>query len=656
MPRESPEKPMQPSATFEPTRFRACNRTFPDWTFADGVFQSSGFTRWLGLPIPARKPTCECKSQPLRGFPLSARSAGVNLIALLAVVATALLNTAEAANQKPPRPNIVILFADDLGYSDIGCFGGEIDTPHLDKLAGNGVRLTQFYNTARCCPARASLLTGLYPHQAGIGMMVYRDYGEGYEGNLNSRCVTFGEVLKTAGYRTLLTGKWHAGHQPHARPEVRGFDQFTGVYPHIDSYWKVLKGCDIYRDKKLFIAASEDPINPYNPEEEFYTTDFFTDAALDYIDQASKDTEKPFVLYVPYNVPHFPIEAPDDLIEKYQGRYSQGWDTLREEKLARMKQLGIVGKDQKLPRVHGFGSEERPGFHYKPKKVTEPLPRWDSLSEEDRRELEFRRAIYAAQVDRLDQNVGRIIKRLETLGILDNTLILFFSDNGCSGELDHFGMNWGKYTRSNYSEWRKKGGWSISQGQCWASYSNTPFRKFKIFTYEGGVASSFIAHWPNGIKNPGRIVGDQAFHLIDIMPTLCEVTGAKYPSTYNGRKITPAQGKSLVPVLTSKSSDTDLRTLYWQHETQAAIREGKWKLVSANDRDDSAWELYDLSSDRSETDNLRSRHPEIASRLKDKWEIWAKNANVLPFPETRGNMKRVPWPPAPWPKGSTKGE
>lgn len=557
----------------------------------------------------------------------------------------------KCGGEEKPRPNIVILFVDDMGYSDIGCFGGEIKTPNLDELATNGVRFTQFYNTARCCPARASLLTGLYPHQAGIGMMVYRDYGVGYMGNLNHRCVTFSEVLRSAGYQTMLVGKWHAGHEPHSRPEVRGFDRFTGVYPHIDSYWKVLNGCDIYRDKKLFIRAGENPVNPYNPHEEFYTTDFFTDNALDYMDEALQDKSKPFLLHVCYNAPHFPLEAPDDLIAKHRGRYMRGWDKLREEKLSRMKKMGIVGKSQKLPQVRGFDRQERPGLDYKPTVDTDYLPKWDLLNEEDKQELDFRRAIYAAQIDRLDQNVGRIIEHLRKRGILDNTLILFFADNGCSGELGRFGMNWGEYTRGNYREWRKRGGWSISQGQCWASYSNTPLRKYKIFVHEGGIASPFIAHWPAGMGKPGGIVKEQMFHLIDVMPTLCEVAGTAYPETYKGRQITHAQGISMVPFLSDADATAEARTLYWQHETHAAIREGDWKLVTSDDRDERAWELYNLSVDRSESEDLREQHPKIAQRLREKWCHWAEETHVLPRPETRGNLKRVPWPPRPWPEG-----
>jgi len=547
------------------------------------------------------------------------------------------------------RPNIVILFVDDMGFSDVGCFGGEIETPNLDKLAAGGLRLTQFYNTSRCCPARASLLTGLYSHQAGIGMMVYRDRGAGYRGNLNDKCVTFGEVLASAGYQTMLVGKWHAGHEPHSRPEVRGFERFTGIYPHIDSYWKVLRACDIYRDRKMFIPAGEDPKNPYKPDEEFYTTDFFTDAAMDYIDRAREDESKPFLLHVCYNVPHFPLEAPDKLIEKYRGKYAAGWDKLRNEKFERMKKMGIVPKAQKLPRVKGFKNKSIPGFTGVGVD-TDYLPKWDSIGEEDRKELDFRRAMYAAQIDRFDWNVGRIVAHLKKGGILDNTLVMFFADNGCSGEMGLYGLNWGKYTSANYKQWRKKGGWSISQGQCWASYSNAPLRKYKKFVHEGGIASPFIAHWPAGIAKPGRIYGRQIFHLIDVMPTLCEVAGAKYPQTYQGRKITPAEGVSMVPYFRDGDKKAEPRTIYWQHENHAAVREGDWKLVTLNDRDERVWELYNLADDRSESEDLIKKNPEIAERLLKKWTAWAKKVNAVPFPETRGRAKGVRWPPRPWPE------
>ena len=533
------------------------------------------------------------------------------------------------------RPNVIIIFADDLGYSDIGCFGGEIETPNLDRLAENGVRLTQVYNAGRCCPARASLLTGLYPHQAGVGLMVYRDYGDGYRGNLNDRCVTFAEVLGSAGYQTMMVGKWHSGHAAQSRPEARGFDRFTGIYPHIDSYWKVLRNCDIYRDRKMLIPAQENPANPYHPDREFYTTDFFTDVALDYVDKALDQKGKPFLLHVCYNAPHFPLEAPDELIEKYRGRYMKGWDALRQAKFVRMKKMGLLPKKQKLPQVNSSVGQRVPDLPFQILVDSDPLPKWEQLSQRDQEELDFRRALYAAQVDRLDQNIGRLVQHLEKRDALDNTLIMFFSDNGCSGELGLFGMNWHTYKRANYREWRKLGGWSISQGQCWAAYSNTPLRKYKQYVHEGGIASPFIAHWPNGITQKGQIVNNQIFHLIDIMPTLCEIAGVSYPRQYKTRQIIPSPGISMLPYWKGRVDHPPVRTLYWQHLNHSAGREGRWKLVTLNDRDPSEWELYDLSEDRSETDNLVTGNPEMAQRLKDKWLLWAEDADVLPFPEKR---------------------
>jgi arylsulfatase len=545
------------------------------------------------------------------------------------------------------RPNVIILFADDLGYSDIGCFGGEIETPNLDRLAAGGIRVSQFYNAGRCCPARASLLTGLYQHQAGVGMMVYRNSGDGYQGHLNQRCVTFGEVLGAAGYRAMMTGKWHTGHLPESLPEVRGFDQFTGVYLHIDSYWKVLRNCDVYRDGKLLIPASENPVNPYHPDQEFYTTDFFTDAALDYINRALDQPEQPFLLHVCYNAPHFPLEAHDDLIDKYRGRYMAGWDELRKEKLARMKAMGLLPRKQLLPQVIGNVSQRVPHLPFKDLVDSDPLPEWDDLGRRDQKELDFRRAMYAAQVDCMDQNIGRVIECLERRGALDNTVIMFFSDNGCSGELGLFGMNWHQYKSANYAEWRKKSAWSISQGQCWATYSNTPLRKYKQYVHEGGIASPFIAHWPKGITDPGRIVSDQTFHLVDIMPTLCELADTQYPDEYQGRRITPTPGISMLPYWKGSVDQPEERTLYWQHLNHSAVRQGDWKLVTLNDRDSADWELYDLSEDRSETDNIIADHPELARRLEAKWRTWAKDVNALPFPEDRGDAKPNRAPQAP---------
>ncbi len=555
-------------------------------------------------------------------------------ICLLLLVLSASLLSAD------DRPNFVIINCDDLGYADIGCYGSEIETPNIDKLAANGVQFTQAYNTSRCCPSRASLLTGLWSHQAGIGMMVYRDSGPGYEGNLKHNVATFGDALGAAGYQTMMVGKWHVGHRdPKARPELHGWQHFTGVYSHMDSYWNLLEGSPIHRDGKLWIPAGQEPTNPYRPNEDFYTTDFFTDAAIDLLDNATADADKPFLLHLCYNVPHFPLETPDDLIAKYQGRYLSGWDEMTKAKIARQKELGVFGKKSGAKRNHSFANVRLSSDSYQRFGMpTANIPRWDRLGKEAQRELDFRRAMYAGQVDNLDQNVGRLVEHLRKNDVLDNTVILFLSDNGCSGETGDYGMNWGNYTEANYAEWKKKSGWSISQGACWAAYSNAPFRMYKKFVHEGGIATPLIAHWPKGIAAPGRIEKDAVVHLIDVFPTLLELSEAKHPRLRKGKPVLPLVGRSFAPFLTSNEAVASPRTLYWQHENHSAIRDGDWKLVTFNDRRDDGWELYNFGADRpdrGETKNLAEQHPDKVRQLKAKWRTWAKSVNALPFPEER---------------------
>ncbi len=544
--------------------------------------------------------------------------------------------------KKNNRPNVIVILADDLGYSDIGSYGGEIETPNLDKLAKNGVRFTQFYNNSRCCPSRASLLTGLYAHQVDIGFMVYKDFGKGYRKNINNNnCVTFAEVLRRGGYQTMMVGKWHVGHTDiKSRPENRGFNKFTGIYSHVDSYWKVLRGCDIYKDQKILIKAQENPKNPYRPNEEFYITDFFTDAAIDYINQNKKEnSKKPFLLYLAYNAPHFPLETPEKLTEKYRGKYMKGWDVLRKEKLKRMKKIGLAYENQLLPKVKGFKNAKIIEKFVPVGIETKELPKWDTLSQRDKKELDFRRAMYAGQVDNMDWNIGRIIEILKEKGYYENTIIMFMSDNGCSGELDLFGMNWKKYHQSNYKQWRKKSGWSISQGQCWAAYSNTPFKKYKKFVHEGGIATPLIVHWPKGISKPGSIIKNQYFHFIDVMPTICEIAEVKYPKTFNNNQIETLEGKSFVPYLIAARDknfeNNEERPIFWQHENHSAIRRGKWKLVTLNDRSKSQWALYDIEKDRAEENNLIKNYPNIAKQMKKMWYHWADRVNAIPFPEER---------------------
>ena len=585
------------------------------------------------------------------------------------------------------KPNIIVILADDLGYSDLGCYGSEIETPRLDALAENGVRFTQMYNAARCCPSRASLLTGLYQHQAGVGFMVYGDWGTGYEGSLNENGVTLGEALKQAGYNTFTSGKWHAAaHRdppPHSLPEHRGFDRSTVVRTHIDSYWKVLQGCDIYRDGKLLIPGDNENTtlkNPYQPDQDFYTTEYFTDVALEYIDDAVKDDDKPFFLYLTYNAPHFPLEAPDETIAKYEAKlndpnwiaeYGDGWDEMREKKLARQKASGVVPKGQRLPEVRYFNNVRiMPGMQTGTNH--NPLPKWKDLPADVTAEARFRRAIYNAQIDSMDQNIGRVVDKLKAEGVYDNTLILFVSDNGCSGEMGVFGTHFaggkydypegefrnGEFTRrgsreegawshkdklggtgyqkSNYDQWKKLSGWATSQGQGWASYSNSPFRKFKKFAHEGGIASPLIVHWPDGFSAKDTVSNQPYFHFIDIMPTLLDAAGAAYPASYGGKSRLPLEGVSMLPYLRQPDREMEDRPIFWQHETHAAVRLGRWKLVTDNDRSEPiVWELYDLTHDRSETNNVADEHPELVAKLSGHWSRFADRANVKPFPETR---------------------
>lgn len=600
-------------------------------------------------------------------------------------------DNASSQSERPSKPNLIVILADDLGYSDLGCYGSEIETPRLDDLAENGVRFTQMYNAARCCPSRASLLTGLYQHQAGVGFMVYGNWGTGYEGSLNENGVTLGEALKEAGYTTLTSGKWHAAaHRDppkHSLPENRGFDRSTVVRTHIDSYWKVLQSCDIYQDGKLLIPGDNENTtlkNPYHPNKDFYTTEYFTDVALEYIDEALTDGDKPFFLYLAYNTPHFPLEAPDETIAKYEAKlkdsdwleeYGDGWDEMRQKKLNRQKKVGVVPMGQRLPEVSYFNNVRvMPGMQTGTSR--NPLPKWRDLPEEVKAEARFRRAIYNAQVDNMDENIGRVVDKLKAEGVYDNTLILFVSDNGCSGEMGVFGTHFegGKYDyadgefrrgefirrgareegawshkdrlggvgykKANYQEWKKFSGWATSQGQGWASYSNSPFRKFKKFTHEGGIASPLIVHWPKGFDAKGTVSTKPYFHFVDIMPTLLDAAGAEYPANLGGRDRLPLEGTSMLPYLRQPDREMEKRPVFWQHETHAAVRVGPWKLVTDNDRSEPInWELYNLNDDRSETQDIARDHPAIVAKLASEWHGFAERANVKPFPETRNGPR-----------------
>lgn len=526
-----------------------------------------------------------------------------------------------AGNKENSKPNILLIMADDMGYSDIGCFGGEINTPNIDKLASEGIRFTQFYNTARSCPSRACLMTGLYPHEVGVGHLTGAEAGPGYLGHLNDSCFTIAEVLANAGYSTSMVGKWHAGHNRESWPENRGFQYFWGTHNFIDSYFKVLNDCEVFENGQMVISKDDSPTSGNSPDTEWYTTDVFTNKTIEAIDKAVEGG-KPFFQYLAFNSPHWPLEAHDDVIEKYLDHYKAGYEVLRKQKYERMQQMGIVSKKWKLPE--------------------NTMPDWDSLSDSTKLDTEFRRAIYAAQVEIMDRNIGRLVKHLKDKNILDNTVIIFLSDNGCSAEPEDnfFGYQWGKNTRWNYQDWRRNSArQGASQGMVWAITSNSPYILYKKFIHEGGISTPLIVHWPEGIEKPGAI-DHKPGHLIDIMATCIDLANADYPSKRKNISVKKYRGISLVKNLKGGKSP-EHEAIFWEHEGHGGLRMGKWKLVSVNPVEDSEWELYDLENDRTETNDLSAVYPGKCKEMIRKWTELAYETNVLPWPDYE-NAKRTP--------------
>ena len=516
---------------------------------------------------------------------------------LLVVSIVAITGWVSAA-EPVKKPNIVVILVDDMGFSDIGCFGSEIPTPNLDNLAANGLRFTQFYNTARCCPTRAALLTGLYSHQTGVGHMTADDKLPGYRGRLNDQCVTLAEALKPAGYFTIMSGKWHVGQEHGVAPWTRGFNRSLNA----------AAGGFYYPDNeraKLFLNGEQIANDDKRLPKEWYTTDLWTDYGIKFIDEAAQE-KKPFLLYLAHNAPHFPIQAADEDIAKFRGKYKAGWDKLREERLKRQIDMGLIKKEWLL--------SERPTA----------VKAWDTLSESEKDRFDNIMAIAAASIFAIDRSVGRLVDHLKAKGELDNTLILFMSDNGGNAESGPAGkLNLPKGQKHTIA-------WT---GESWANLENTPFRLFKHFEHEGGISSPFIAHWPNGIKTKGewRI---QVSHLIDVMPTCVELAGAKYPAEFKEKKILPMEGRSLVSAFENKP---ETRTLFWEHEGNRAVREGKWKLVSQGNK---GWELYDMEADRTELHSLAAAMPDRVNDLTGKWNDWAKRSNVLPRPGAKKKDKK----------------
>ena len=558
----------------------------------------------------------------------------------------------EAAAGPPARPNVVVVMADDMGYSDAGCFGGEIATPHLDSLAADGLRFTRFYNTGRCCPTRASLLSGHYPHAAGMGWMISDRGTPGYAGALRKDRPTLAEQLKPAGYRAYMAGKWHVS--PHTGrygpkdnwPLARGFDRYYGTVSGAGDYYDP---ATLVRGDQA-ISAFADPLRPadFRPDGSgYHYTDAVADEAARFVaDHAEQTPGDPFLLYVAFTAPHWPLHAPPEYRDRYDGAYDAGFQPVRRARLDRMLGLGVVP----------------------PGATLSPLPTpWDEVPG-DRRAWEAEcMETYAAMVTQMDAGIGRVLAALDDAGAAKNTLVLFLQDNG--GCAEAMGRNRKfvprpdgptadpipldqprtKRTYTTREGFPLRRGVDVSPGppdtflaygEGWANVSNTPFRLYKHWVHEGGVATPLIARWPAGVRDElrGSLVADRG-HLIDLAPTLLDLAGADYPDEFGGNETKPLPGRSLAPALRgdTRTAALDDRPLFWEHEGNRAVSrpaaDGDWKLVA---RENGPWELYDLATDRIESNDRAADRPDLVAELAALWDDWAAANDVLPLGGWRG--------------------
>ncbi len=487
----------------------------------------------------------------------------------------------QSSTSAETRPNIVLILADDMGYSDIGSYGGEIHTPNLDLLAMNGIRFTQFYNTSKCFPTRASILTGLYSHQVGMG-----SNPDHFEKN----CVTIAQVLKMAGYRTLMAGKWHGTDLP----VMMGFDRYYGLVDGAVNYWnpgerragEPMPGRKTQMYPRTW-AIDSTVYKPYTPENpDFYITDAFTDYALSYL-ETYKEEDTPYFLYLAFTAPHYPLHAWPEDIAKYRGSYGGGYDSLRQWRFAKIKDLGLFPNGIRL-------SPQDP-----------EMPAWQDV--EDQEEEALKMAVYAAMVDRLDQNIGRVLNKIREMDEWSNTIILFLSDNGACAEVAEFTPEIPPGPLESYR----------SLNLSWANATNTPFRKYKNHDFEGGICTPLIVHYPDMI--PSSFITDQPGHIIDIMATCIDLAGANYPENYKGHEVLSMEGRSLVPIFNGKNRQGH-DALYWQWSNSVGVRKGDWKAVGYLD---SPWELYNLKKDRTELNDLANEHPEIVREMDSLFHKWA---------------------------------
>ncbi|ANQ52446.1 arylsulfatase [Flammeovirga sp. MY04] len=522
----------------------------------------------------------------------------ISLVAVLYSCKTAQNETQDTTANKPP--NIVLIMADDMGFSDLGFMGSGIQTPNIDFLADNGMVFNNFYNAGRCCPTRASLMTGLYAHNADLGWMTASDFGRpGYRGAISDESITLAQMLKGAGYENYMTGKWHLVYDENMEdgaenknwPIQRGFDRYHGI----------LAGGGGYYDPTTLTNNNE----RIAPDENFYLTESINVNTIDMLNEHyEKKSDKPFFFYVAHYAPHRPLHALQEDVKKYKGKFSEGWDHFRQQRFDVMKKNGLAD---------AWALSQRP----------KDIPAWETLSDKEKLKWESYMEVYAAQIDRMDQGIGQIVNLLKEKGELDNTIILFLSDNGGNAEPQ------GKFDVEDMYDLGGKD-YNQSYRKNWANVSNTPFRLYKSSNHEGGISTPLIVHWPEKVK-AGSLSRQQG-HIVDIMPTLMELAGAKYPEKLNGHDIKPYQGSSFATALDGKTSERG--AMYFEHQADRAIIDGEWKLVALKGKAPEykgKWHLYNLSNDRAEEHDVIDQHPQIAKKLKEKWNTWANENNVFPL-------------------------
>ena len=544
-----------------------------------------------------------------------------------------------SCKEQSERPNVIVVIVDDLGFSDLGCFGGEIPTPNLDKLADNGVRFTQFYNTGRSCPSRGALLTGLYPHQVGLGRMTFDQQLPGYTGNLSQNAVTIAELLRQQNYSTAMIGKWHVTETPlrhdqrqwlahhvqyddfgprNSYPTRRGFDYCYGTIYGVINFFDPFS-----------LIYGEEPVRTVPPD--YYATIASADSAVACVNRYAK-TDNPFFMYLAFHAPHWPLHALPEDIEKFKDVYKDGWEPVRNKRYERIKELGIFDVSGEFLSDRQFNDQWEDN----------PDAEWDARA----------MAVHAAMVYRLDKEIGKLIAALEKNGQLENTLILFLSDNGASSE---YCQNYEPGENDRPAELRNGDPIIYPRnkdvlpgpentfagiGPKWANVINTPFRFWKATMYDGGICTPVIVHWPKGVKLKGGSINSDLTHLIDIMPTILEITGAKYPENFNGNEIIPLSGKSFASVFKTGKRNIRHDFVAFEHfREKAMITDDGWKILQRPRDNEFEWELYNLNADRTEMQNIAEKHPEKIREMVEKYKEWTQWSGVLPAPQPLWNNR-----------------